>query len=355
MDRVNFAIIGTGGVAEFHAKALSECKIARLAACYDGVPQRAVDFAQRHGIEAETTLDGLLARRDVAAVIIATPSGAHKEVTMAAAGAGKHVLCEKPLEVTLERADEMIRACEENKVTLGCVFQARTAKNVQVIRRALDQGRLGKLILAGVQVKWFRDQAYYDSASWRATWKLDGGGVLINQSIHVIDLLRLFAGPAKTAHAFMATRTHSRIEAEDTLVASVLFMNGALGTIEASTSCAPGFPRKLELSGERGSVILEDDRIVRWAFRDQTEEDERILAEGMKSDAMPGGSTSYAAMSHEGHRRQFEDFAQAILEGRPPLVPGPEGRHALELICGIYASAKAGLPYDYEKRALIGQ
>jgi len=288
-----------------------------------------------------------LARDDIDAVTIATPTGAHMEPTIAAAQAAKHVLCEKPLEINLERADRMILACETEGVALGCVFQGRTAKAVRLIQQALAQGRFGRLTLADAHVKWHRDQAYYDKAKWRGTWRMDGGGALMNQGVHTVDLLRLFAGPPKAAHAFMGTLTHRNIEAEDTLVASIQFANGALGTIEASTSCAPGFPRRVELSGQRGSVALEDHRITRWSFMDQTEEDEKIRLEGADDEALKGGSSAAEAISIEGHRRQIDDFARAILEHRDPLVPGREGRHALELICGIYESARTGRPFEF--------
>ncbi|MCX7016741.1 MAG: Gfo/Idh/MocA family oxidoreductase [Candidatus Sumerlaeota bacterium] len=345
-DCVRIAVVGTGMIAEWHAQAIGRCQCARLVACFDVVPDRAAAFAKKHGIDPVPSLDGLLSRVDVDAITIATPSGAHMEPTVAAAQAGKHVLCEKPLEITLERADRMIRTCEENKVTLACVFQGRTGKAIPLIQRALAAGRFGKLTLADAQVKWYRDQAYYDRVGWRGTWKMDGGGALMNQGVHTIDLLRLFAGPPKVVHAFMGTLTH-RIEAEDAVVASVRYANGALGTIVASTTCAPGFPRRVEISGERGTVALEDHRIARWSFLDPTDEDERALREGSADEGLKGGSTAAEAIPLEGHRRQIEDFARSILEGREPLIPGREGRHALELICGIYASARSGRPHVF--------
>ncbi|MCX7016611.1 MAG: Gfo/Idh/MocA family oxidoreductase [Candidatus Sumerlaeota bacterium] len=345
-DCVRLAIVGTGMIAEWHAGAIRQCECARLAACYDAVGDRAEGFAKKHGIDAAPSLDVLLARRDVDAIAIATPSGAHMEPTVAAAQAGKHVLCEKPLEITLERADRMIQACEENHVTLACVFQGRTGKAIRPIQRALADGRFGRLTIADAQVKWYRDQAYYDRVGWRGTWNMDGGGALMNQGIHTIDLLRLFAGPPKIVQAFMGTLTH-RIEADDAVVACIQFANGALGTVVASTTCAPGFPRRVEISGERGSVALEDNQIVRWSFLDPTAEDERILREGAADEGLKGGSTAAEAISLEGHRRQIEDFARAILEGKEPLIPGREGRHAVELICGIYQAARTGRPYVF--------
>jgi predicted dehydrogenase len=247
---------------------------------YDCVSERAHAFAEQYGVEAESDLATFLARADIDAVTVTTPSGVRADVAVAAAEAGKHVLCEKPLEVTTERADRIIRACDENGVTLGCVFQARTAANVQRIRDAFDAGRFGRLVLVDAQVPWFRTQEYYDSAAWRGTWKLDGGGALMNQSIHIIDLMLYFAGAPHSVYAFTDALTHTGIEVEDTAAAAIRFENGALGTITASTCCAPGFPRRLEIAGERGSVVLEDDRLTRWSFVDQDAGDERVFAAG---------------------------------------------------------------------------
>jgi UDP-N-acetyl-2-amino-2-deoxyglucuronate dehydrogenase len=197
MKQVRFGIIGTGMIAEFHANAISKCQSAVLTTAYDIVAERAKEFSEKYNLRPESSLESFLAGEDIDAVIISTPSGAHMEPAISAAKAGKHVLCEKPMEVTLKRADCIINACEKNNVKLGCIFQARTGKNVKKIQDALQQGRFGRLILAGVQLKWFRSQEYYDSAGWRGTWRLDGGGALMNQSVHIIDLLRLFAGPAR--------------------------------------------------------------------------------------------------------------------------------------------------------------
>ncbi|NQU41737.1 Gfo/Idh/MocA family oxidoreductase [bacterium] len=352
MEPVKFALIGTGCIAQTHADAMKTCELARLTAVYDGVPERAVDFASRYGVAAATTLPELLARSDVDAVVLCTPSGARAEPAVAAAQAGKHVLCEKPMEVTLERADRVIQACEKNGVKLGCVFQSRTARNVERIGKAIQSGRFGRMVLANAQIRWFRSQAYYDSGQWRGTWRLDGGGALMNQSIHAVDLLLLFAGKPRRVFSFADALTHRDIEVEDTVVAAILFESGAMGTIEASTSCEPGFPKRLELSGEKGSVTLEEDAITRWVFVDELPEDETIRREGAAGDSIQGGSGSPTVSSTEGHRRQLEDFARAILENRDPMITGREGRRSIELIRAIYESAQAGRPWDFQKGGL---
>ena len=353
LEQVRFGIVGTGMIAGVHAAAIRQCGCAKLVAACDKVLKNAQAYAQQYSIQIEKNLEGLLSRDDIDAIIITTPSGSRRDIAVAAANAGKHVLCEKPMEVTPDRAQSIIDACRRNNVTLGCVFQARTGKNVQQIRKALDGGRFGKLILVSAQIRWFRNQQYYDSAGWRGTWELDGGGVLMNQSIHIIDLLCYLAGKAKTVFGITDTLTHQNIEVEDTAVAAIKFANGALGVIEASTSCGPGFPRKLEISGERGSAILEDDRLIRWSFMDSNPEDDEIRKQGIEGDDLRSGHADPKAIRHEGHRRIIEDFARAVIEGRDPMIPGTDGKTAVELIYHIYESCRRSRPYDFEKKEYI--
>ena len=204
------------------------------------------------------------------------------------------------------------------------------------------------MVLANTQIHWFRSQEYYDSATWRGTWALDGGGALMNQSIHNIDLLLYLNGDPAEVFAYTDTLTHTGIEVEDNAVAVVKFKNGSLGTIEASTSCAPGFPRRLELSGSKGTVMLEDDCIKNWTFVEELPEDEAIRQAGLIGENMKGGSGDPMAINCEGHRRQIEDLAQAIISGKEAKLSGREGRRAVQLICGIYESAKTGKPVKFD-------
>ncbi len=348
MADIRFGIVGTGMIANMHAKAIRDTEGARVTAVHDTVLERASAFAADHGLETETDFTAFLARSDIDAVTICTPSGVRADVGVPAARAGKHLFCEKPLEVTLERARRILQACEENGVLLGCVFQARTCKNVKIIKDAIDAGRFGKLIMATVSVPWFRTQEYYDSSGWRGTWKLDGGGALMNQSIHIVDLLVYFLGDPASVSATTAAMTHTGIEVEDTAAAVVRFRNGALGTVAASTCCAPGFPRRIAVYGEKGSAVLEDDRLLQWSFVDAMPEDEDVLREGAKGEHMPGGSGNPTAISHEGHRRQIADFVDAIRSGRSPMVAGAEACRAVALIRGIYEAARSGLTYHFD-------
>lgn len=347
MKPVRFGIIGTGNIAAFHAAAIGAAKNSVLTAVCGISLEQAKAFGEKYGVSGESDLQTFLAREDVDAVTIATPSGLHADVAIPSARAGKHILCEKPLEINLERVTRIIQACEENKVLLACVFQSRLNKNIQHIRRAIDAGRFGRLVLANIQIKWFRSQTYYDNGQWRGTWSLDGGGALMNQGIHLVDLLVHLAGRPESVHAYTGTLTHTGIEVEDTVVAAIRFKNGAMGTIEASTSCAPGFPRRLEISGEKGSVVMEDDCLTRWEFIEPQPGDDAVRADGMKGDGLQSGATDPNAISHEGHRRLIEDLAEAIHEGREPAIPGREGLLAVELISGIYESSKTGQPYNF--------
>lgn len=338
---IKFAIIGTGMIAERHAAALAEIPEAELYAIYDKNNDKARKFTKNYPVKVYSSFDELLNDPQLTAVTIATPTGVHKELAIPCAEAGKHILCEKPLDVTLEKADAIIDACNENNVCLSAVFQARFSDKVKEIKDAIDDGRFGQLTLCSAQVKWYRSQEYYDSAGWRGTWDIDGGGALMNQSIHIIDLLLYLAGEPEMVHAFARTMTHERLEVEDNACASIKFKNGALGVIEASTSCAPGFPRRLEISGEKGSVILEDDAIIRWQFIDEQPEDE-IIRSGLSNSSLKSGADDPRGGSHEGHRRQLLDLVEAINNKKQPSIPGSEGRRAVELICGIYESVKTG-------------
>ncbi len=346
--KVKFGIIGTGAIAAMHAKALAASNNAELVAVFDKVTDRAVKFAKEYNVRAVDDFEAFLADPEIEAVTIATPTGVHGLVALPAAKAGKHILCEKPLDVTLEKTDEIINTCEDNNVILGAVFQSRFGTAVQEAKKAVDAGRLGKMVLASTQIHWFRNQEYYDSGSWRGTWALDGGGALMNQSIHNIDLLLYLNGDPAEVFAYIDTLTHTGIEVEDNAVAVVKFKNGSLGTIEASTSCAPGFPRRLQLSGSKGTIILKDDCIENWTFVEELPEDESIRNAGRTGENMKGGSGDPMDIDYEGHRRQIQDLAQAIISGKEAKLSGREGRRAVQLICGIYESARTGKPVKFD-------
>jgi predicted dehydrogenase len=327
-------------IADFHAQAIAQVTGARLIGVATRNGDNARAFAQKHGLEFFTTrVDELLARTDVHVVCVTTPSGAHLEPALAAIRAGKHVVIEKPMEITTERADELIRAADAAGVRIAPIFQARFGSGAQTIKAAIEAGRFGRLVLASAAVKWHRGANYY--SGWKGTLALDGGGALINQAIHAVDLLQWFAGMPSEVFCFKTRRVHTRIEAEDTASATLRFANGALGTIEASTALWPGWQRRLEICGENGSVALEDDQIARWDFREPQPGDDAIRA-GKEGAALGSGASAPNAISFIGHQRQLQDFVDALHAGRAPALDGSEGRKAVALIQALYASAETG-------------
>jgi len=288
-------------------------------------------------------MEKFLADGDVDIVLIATPSGLDLDGAVAALRAGKHVIVEKPLEITCERCDSIIAEAEKSGTLLGTVFPSRYFEAPMLIKNAIDAGRFGKIVLADAHIKWWRTQEYYDSSKWRGTWQFDGGGVLMCQGIHAIDLLQWFMGPVTEVSAFFDTLAH-KMESEDTAAASVRFANGALGTIEGSTGAYPGFFKKIEICGIRGSVTLEEENIVNWSFDNEDSRDEEIRSRFRNAGTSGGGASDASAISYEGHKMLFVDFVDALRNNRPFMISGPEGKKSVAIIEAIYKSAKSRMP-----------
>jgi len=339
---MGFGIIGCGMIANFHAKAIADIRGAKLAACFDMFPAAAERLASQTGCKAYGDLDKLLADPNVDIVTICTPSGSHQEPAVAAAQAGKHVIVEKPLEVTLKRCDSIIAACERAGVALATIFPSRFHESSQLLKQAVDQGRFGRLTIGDAYVKWYRTQQYYDSGAWRGTWKLDGGGALMNQAIHSVDLLTWLMGPVAEITAHTATLAHERIEVEDVAMATLRFGNGALGVVEATTAAYPGALKRIEIHGSEGSAILEEEDLKSWDFAKPTKADKALLARMQGKTKTGGGAADPAAIGHHGHAALFKDVAAAIKKGGRPLVDGHEGRRSVEIILGIYKAAETG-------------
>jgi len=331
---IGFGVAGCGMIGNVQAEAIASIPGARLLAVCARDEKRVAEFAAKFGSTGYTDYDKFLDHPGLRIVNICTPSGLHAEQGIAAARAGKHVLVEKPIETTLEKADTLIEACDRNGVKLGVIFQSRFLPAAQKIKRAIDEGRLGRLMIGDAYVKWYRAPEYY-ADSWHGTMALDGGGALINQAIHTVDLLRWMMGPVDTAFAMKSALRYPHIEGEDTLVASLRFQNGALGVIEAATSAKPGFKRRLEISGERGAIILDGDAISCWAIDGES-------AAADEGEQITDGSANPAAISNEGHRRQIEDMMRAVIEDRAPMIDGREGRKSLEVVVALYDSAASG-------------
>ena len=339
---IGFGIIGCGMISRFHAKAIAEIRGAKLVACQDQSQERAEKFAAEFPCTPYADLAEMVARPDIDVVTICTPSGAHMEPGVVAAKAGKHVLVEKPLEVTLKRCDTLIAACAKAKVRLGTILPSRFHDSSRALKQAVDQGRFGKIALADAYVKWFRTQQYYDSGAWRGTWKLDGGGALMNQAIHSVDLLLWLMGPVTEISANVATVAHERIEVEDVATATVRFASGALGVIEASTASFPGSLKRIEISGSQGMATLEEESIIQWNFSKETAKDKKMMEQLRNNTKTGGGASDPTAIGHEAHRELFKDFIKGINGGEPSMIEGGEGRRSVELITAVYQSAKTG-------------
>jgi predicted dehydrogenase len=337
LTSLGFAIVGTGNVSRYHAEAIAQTPGARLVAVCRSDPARGAQAVKQFGVPCETSYDALLARGDVDAVCLCTPSGQHAAQAVAAAKARKHVLVEKPMALTLADADAMIAACRTAGVSLGVAFQRRTEPSYGAVHDAIAAGELGRLVLGTTAVPYFRDDAYYRSAAWRGTWAMDGGGALMNQGIHLVDLLLWLLGDAGEVCARSDTLLHG-IEVEDVIAVTLRFASGALGSIVATTAAAPGFPHRLEVYGTRGSVQTEGDAIVRWeggGARPSTAAAGTVAA---------GAGASATGISAAGHLRIVGDFVDAIRQGRPPMVPGEEGRRSLAVVLAAYESARTGRP-----------
>ena len=339
---LGFAIVGTGMISRFHARAIEDVRGAKLVACCDMAAERAKQFADEVSCTPYSDMKEMLADPTVDVVTIATPSGAHMEPAVQAAKAGKHVIVEKPLEITLKRCDKIIDACEKAGVKLGTIFPSRFHDSSVQMRKAIDQGRFGRLTLGDAYVKWFRTQEYYDSGAWRGTWKLDGGGALMNQAVHTVDLLSWLMGPVEEIQAQMATLAHERIEVEDVATATLKFKNGALGVIEATTAAYPGYLKRIELHGSEGTAVLEEEDLKTWDFAKKKPADAAIFKAMQQSKSTGGGAADPAAIGHHGHTLQFKDFVKAIQTDGTPAVDGHEGRKPVEIILAIYKAAQTG-------------
>ncbi len=338
-----FGIIGAGMIGEFHAQAIEGLENARLVAACDSVEAKVTPFAAKHRCKGYTELERMLGDDEVDVLTVATPSGAHAEPAIAAARAGKHAIVEKPLDVTLDRIDRIIEAHEKAGTTLGGVFNGRFTRAAQLLKQAVVAGRFGRLTFGMAYGPWWRDQAYYDQGGWRGTVKWDGGGALMNQGIHTVDLLQWLMGPVASVRACAATLAHERIEVEDTAAAAVEFASGALGTITFATSMWPGHFRLVEIGGDRGTAAMTDEKLLFWQFAEESPDDRKIREELLELPAVSTGASSPSAgMTADAHRANFADFLEAVEQRRPPLVSGPEARKAVAIVLAIYQSAHAG-------------
>lgn len=336
-ERLGFAILGAGMVADYHRQAIEANAPAgaRLVAVGHYDPGRFDAISARFGVPCVSQTD-LLADPAVDVVCICTPSGQHAAQAIAAAQAGKHVLVEKPMAVNLEDADAMIAAAENAGVRLGVVLQRRAEPLFRRVYDAIQNGDLGELTLGVVTIPYHRPQAYFDQAAWRGTWSLDGGGVLMNQGIHLVDLLVWFMGDPVEVQAYGHT-LHRDIEVEDTLAATLSFANGALATITATTTSAPGFPHRVEIYGTRGGIQVEGESAGRWDLVEPT--DATVPPPDVGLPVSAGAGADPRGIAPTGHIAVFGDFIQALRSNLPPQIDGKQGRRSLATISAVYRAA----------------
>lgn len=320
---MNAGLIGAGNISDTHARAAHAAGL-RIAGVFGENREKTAQLADRHGATAFDTLDALVADPGLDLVIIGSPSGCHADHAITAVRARRHVLVEKPLDIATARIDALLVEVERAGVLLGTCFQDRLKPDVVEMKRRIDAGAIGTPLLATAEVKWWRPRDYYSSSRWRGTWALDGGGALINQGIHTVDLLLYLLGSATRVSGVTATRFHE-IEAEDTATATFEFANGAVATIDATTAAFPGRPRRLLITGTVGSLLLEGDR---------------LHDEATPCDRVVENAASAVVSDVSAHQRMIEDFVDAIRGGRRPICDGPEGRRSVAIVEAVYRSAR---------------
>jgi UDP-N-acetyl-2-amino-2-deoxyglucuronate dehydrogenase len=335
---IHIGLIGAGNISDTHARAIAAIPDVGVAAVYAPTRAHAEQLAARHGGIACDSLEALLDHRPLDMVVIGSPSGLHAEQGIAAAKRGLHVLVEKPIDVTTARTDALIEAAAAAGVTLGVIFQDRLKPDVQRLKALVDAGRLGTPILANARVKWYRPPSYYAGSRWRGTQALDGGGALMNQGVHTVDLLLWLFGPVRRVFGKTIAGLHA-IDVEDTAVAVLEFANGAIGTLEAATSAYPGYSRQIELIGSNGTVRLDGDDLAAIDLKDARDDERPAPSRGATASA-----ASAVVADPTAHVRVFEDFFRAVSTRTAPCCDGRSARQSVALIEAIYTSARTDRP-----------
>ena len=330
---MHVGLIGGGNISATHARAANAIPGVSVAAIYGSNQARVAQLSQEHAAQPYTDFEAFLNHRPLHLVAIGSPSGLHATQGIAAAKRGLHVLTEKPIDVSTQRADELIAAAESSSVKLGVMFQDRCKPDIRRMKQWIDEGVMGKVLLADARVKWYRPPEYYGDSKWRGTLALDGGGALINQAVHTVDLLLWMLGDAVELQASTASLLH-KIEAEDTALVLLKFESGASAVLQATTAAFPGYPRRLEVSGTEGTVILEQDRVIAVDLKHPREG----VATSRATDDIEDRA-SPVVTDFQGHQAVFEDFIRAIKENGTPMCDGREARRSVALIGEIYRAA----------------
>ncbi|MCA9412066.1 MAG: Gfo/Idh/MocA family oxidoreductase [Candidatus Omnitrophica bacterium] len=331
---MKFGIIGVGVIADFHRQAIENVDGAECIGVYDKFQEPAKNFAEKHNIKVFDSIESMVKDGGCQIVTIATPSGWHMEPAIEAMKAGAHVLCEKPLEVTTEKIDKMIATAKECGVKLGSVLQFRTFEGTKKAKAVIESGKLGKILIADAYIKYYRTQEYYDSAKWRGTWELDGGGATMNQGVHWVDCISWLAGDAEWVCSLASTLNHN-IEVEDVCHSIVKWKSGAQGVIEATTCAKPGFESRIEIHGEKGSILLEDTKIKKMSIDGEEDYEDTGSEKG-------GGYSDPKAITTAGHEHHVRDMMEAVEQNRDPFIPPTEARRSVDLITAMYRSSREG-------------
>jgi len=327
------SLIGCGSIAGIHARAIEKIRRAKLVGVYDFSQENAEKFAAEYGCQVFPTLEALLQDKDTTIVSICTPSGLHAQQAIQAAQAGKHLIIEKPMAITKEQLDATIRAIRENQVKTAVITQLRFTPAIQKLKSAIDEGQLGRILLADYRMKYYRSPEYYGQSIWRGTWEMDGGGALMNQGIHGIDLIQYLLGGVKSVYAQCRTLARD-IEVEDSANILVEYKNGAIGVIQGTTLAEPGYPRVLEVTGTKGTVVIKEDVIDRWDIPGETED--------TGTQSLCNASANPMAFSEQYHMMQMTDLLDAIEQDRKTMVDEEEGRKPVDIILAAYESERTG-------------
>ena len=359
--KLRFGILGGGVIGSHHARSIASLDDAELVAVADKAPERARELAAEYGCAWHHDLSDLLSSGGLDAVCLCTPSGMHAEQAITALRAGKNVVIEKPVDISLKAVDRLLAVQRATGGRVAVISQHRFDAATRAVKEAVSGDQFGHLTLGSAEVRWWRSQSYYDSGGWRGTWALDGGGVLINQSIHSIDLLQWLMGPVVEITAYTGLLAHERIEVEDTAVAILRFASGAMGTIVATTAAYPGLTARIVVHGDRGSAIIDDDDLSYFhatgdgqqgaAYGGGGENQAEKVMQRYGATASGSGAGADPGSLSMAHRDQFKDFVEAVREGREPLVTAEEGRKPLAIILGIYESAQTGKPVRIQEQS----
>lgn len=345
MSKINIGIVGTGSIVNTYKKCIAELPNAQLVALYTKSPDRTQEAEKEFGVPVFSTMDAFLAN-DMALVCVCNESGRHGEAIKAAAMAGKHVLCEKPLETTPDKIDEVIAICKKQNVKLGCTLQNRCGSDYRKVADAVATGKLGKLLMGNAHIDWYRPNSYYANSDWKGTMEYDGGAAFINQGIHTIDLLLNLMGSVRSVFGKVDTLVHD-IEGEDVGACILNFENGAIGSITAGTALYPGYPERIEIYGEKGSILMEGGKIKSWNVKDTPDSESNSGKKGADSENSKdagSGASDPTAIGHQNHKAVIADMIEAIRNDRTPMVDGTEARKPVAVITAIYESSKQGRP-----------